>query len=299
MLRRTKADLKLPIPPYKEVHIPIRLNETELNWYKVIIKKEMSKYNMDNHRNMMMQMRKICLHPYMFQELEPEGLPEFGEHLVQASSKLSVTDLLIQKIVVEGEKVIIFSQFVLLLDILEDYCTFRDYGFVRLDGNSTVEERDQGMYAFNNDPNIFIYIVSTRAGGLGINLTAASNVIFYDSDWNPQMDLQAIARAHRIGQTKQLQVYRLIQSKTIEENIINLQVHKLKLDHLVCNDKNSSLLKRKEAVQLISTNLEELLYEGTKPETRDIAEMIEEGKNKFMELQKSIEGQGLSEFMQK
>ena len=66
MLRRTKADLKLPIPPYKEVHIPIRLNETELNWYKVIIKKEMSKYNMDNHRNMMMQMRKICLHPYMF-----------------------------------------------------------------------------------------------------------------------------------------------------------------------------------------------------------------------------------------
>ena len=107
------------------------------------------------------------------------------------------------------------------------------------------------------------------------------------------MDLQAIARAHRIGQKKNLMVYRLVQSKTIEENIINLQVHKLKLDHLVCNDKSSSLLKRKEAVQLISENLEELLYEGTKPETRDIAQMIEDGKSKFIELQKRIEGQSL------
>ena len=299
MLRRTKADLDLPIPPYKEVHIPIRLNEVELNWYKVIIKHEMMKYCMNDHKNMMMQLRKICLHPYMFQELEPEGLPDFGEHLIQASSKLSVLDLLVQKIHVEGEKLIIFSQFVLLLDILEDYCTLRGYGFVRLDGSSTLEERDHGMHAFQNDPETFIYLVSTRAGGLGINLTAASNVIFYDSDWNPQMDLQAIARAHRIGQKKNLMVYRLVQSKTIEENIINLQVHKLKLDHLVCNDKSSSLLKRKEAVQLISGNLEELLYEGTKLETRDIAQMIEDGKNKFIELQKRIEGQSLQEFIQK
>jgi SNF2 family DNA or RNA helicase len=135
----------------------------------------------------------------LFPELEPENLPDFGEHVVTASSKLIVLDLLLTKILADREKVIIFSQFTTMLDVLEDYCTLREHSIVRIDGSTSSEEREEVIESFQKDPSVSIALISTRAGGLGITLTAASNVVFYDSDWNPQMDLQAIARAHRIG----------------------------------------------------------------------------------------------------
>jgi SNF2 family DNA or RNA helicase len=107
-----------------------------------------------------------------------------------------------------------------MLDVLELFLNLHDHSYVRLDGSTKVEERQRLMNRFNGDPKVFCFILSTRSGGLGINLTGADTVIFYDSDWNPSMDAQAQDRAHRIGQTREVHIYRLVSSSTIEENIL-------------------------------------------------------------------------------
>jgi SWI/SNF-related matrix-associated actin-dependent regulator of chromatin subfamily A member 5 len=121
-----------------------------------------------------------------------------------------------------------------MLDILEDYCLFREYKYCRLDGNTDLDERERYIEEFTK-PNSekFIFLISTRAGGLGLNLMTANIVVLYDSDWNPQIDLQAMDRAHRIGQTKVVQVFRLITQNTMEEKMIEKQTMKLKLDSLI------------------------------------------------------------------
>lgn len=113
-------------------------------------------------------------------------------------------DKLLKKLHKEGHKVLIFSQMTRMLDILQDYLHYRNYSYERLDGSTRAEERFMSVKQFNEKEDAFVFLLSTRAGGLGLNLTSASYVIFFDSDWNPQKDLQAQARAHRIGQTKVL-----------------------------------------------------------------------------------------------
>ena len=161
--------------------------------------------------NLLMQLRKVCNHPYLFQGIEPEGIPE-GEHLIEASGKLIILDRLLKKLHAEGNhKVLIFSQMTMVLDILEDYCNYRVFNYCRIDGSTDMNSRDAQIDAFMAEgSDQFIFLLSTRAGGLGINLTAADTVIIYDSDFNPQMDLQAMDRAHRIGQKNMVNVYRLI-----------------------------------------------------------------------------------------
>lgn len=134
-------------------------------------------------------MRKICLHLYMFPETEDPTLPPLGEHLIENSGKLKVLDMFLKKLFAEKHKVLIFSQFSTLLNILEDYCNYRKYKFCRLDGSTKLEDREAQIASFQ-EPNsdIFIFMLSTRAGGLGITLTAADTVIIYDSDFNPQQD---------------------------------------------------------------------------------------------------------------
>lgn len=121
-----------------------------------------------------------------------------------------------------------------MLDILEDYCIFREYKYCRLDGNTELDDREKYIEEFTR-PNSekFIFLISTRAGGLGLNLMTANIVVLYDSDWNPQMDLQAMDRAHRIGQKKVVKVFRLITENTMEEKMIEKQTMKLKLDSLI------------------------------------------------------------------
>ena len=121
-----------------------------------------------------------------------------------------------------------------MLDILEDFCNFRQLTYCRLDGNTSLEDREQQIEEFvkpNSTMNVFL--ISTRAGGLGLNLMSANIVVLYDSDWNPQMDLQAMDRAHRIGQTKVVQVFRLVTPNTMEEKMIERQTLKLKLDNMI------------------------------------------------------------------
>ncbi|KAL8276276.1 hypothetical protein RQP46_011304 [Phenoliferia psychrophenolica] len=154
--------------------------------------------------NLLMQLRKCCNHPYLLPNAESEPF-EVAEHLVAASSKLVLLDKLLADILPKGEKVLIFSGFTKMLDILEDFMQLRGFNPYQ------------------------IYLISTRAGGLGINLTAATNVVLVDQDWNPQVDIQAISRAHRIGQTKVVQVYRLVCQDSVEEQALTRLRKKLYL----------------------------------------------------------------------
>ena len=218
MLRRTKAEVEKNLPPKKEVLIHVGLTDLQLKVYKNLLQnRNASQDEKKYYLNLLMQLRKVCNHPYLFPNIEPEGIPE-GEHLIQASGKLLILDRLLKKLYREGNhKILIFSQMTMVLDILEDYCNYRMYKYCRIDGSTDMTSRDMQIDAFMaQGSDKFVFLLSTRAGGLGINLTAADTVIIYDSDFNPQMDLQAMDRAHRIGQKNPVNVYRLITEHTIE-----------------------------------------------------------------------------------
>jgi SWI/SNF-related matrix-associated actin-dependent regulator of chromatin subfamily A member 5 len=182
----------------------------------------------------LVQLRKVCDHPYLFQGIEEEGAPELGDHLIKTCGKMQFMDKLLKKSYDDKSQTLIFSGFTSMLDILEDYCRFREYKYCRLDGNTELDDRQSQIDDFTSPgTDKFIFLISTRAGGLGLNLMTANTVILYDSDWNPQMDLQAMDRAHRIGQKKQVRVYRLITKNTMEEKMVEKQTMKLKLDSLI------------------------------------------------------------------
>lgn len=142
------------------------------------------------------------------------------ERFISDSGKLSVLDALLPKLKEEGHRLLIYFQMTRMIDLFEDYLTVRNYSYLRLDGSSKISNRKELVKDWQSNTDRFIFLLSTRAGGLGINLTAADTVIFYDSDWNPTADQQAMDRAHRLGQTKQVTVYRLITAGTIEERIM-------------------------------------------------------------------------------
>lgn len=146
-------------------------------------------------------------------------IPE-PEKMIYDSGKMKVLDEMLPKLKSEGHRVLIFFQMVRMMDLIEEYLTFRNYQYLRLDGQTSITDRNAMVLEFQTNPDVFIFLLSTRAGGLGINLTAADTVIFYDSDWNPTVDQQAMDRCHRLGQTKQVTVYRLITEGTIEERIV-------------------------------------------------------------------------------
>ena len=134
--------------------------------------------------------------------------------------KLQTLDLLLARLKREKHRCLIFTQMTKMLDVLELFLNYHGYTYVRLDGTTQIIQRQMLMERFNSDEKIFVFILSTRAGGIGVNLTGADTVIFYDSDWNPTMDAQAQDRCHRIGQTKDVHIYRLISKNTVEENIL-------------------------------------------------------------------------------
>jgi len=152
------------------------------------------------------------------------------ESLVCGSGKMKELDLLLPKLKAQGDRVLIFSQFVIMLDVLEIYLNVHKYRFLRIDGSTKAEDRQMLIDRYNNDNEIFIFLLSTRAGGLGINLTSANTVILHDIDFNPYNDKQAEDRCHRLGQTRQVTVYRLIVKDTIEENMLKLGEQKMKLE---------------------------------------------------------------------
>lgn len=242
LLRRIKADVEKLLLPKQEMNIYFGLLKMQQQWYKKILEKDLDAINGVNGKrelktrllNIVMQLRKCCNHPYLFEGAEPGPPYTNDEHLVFNLKKMVFLDKLLKKFQENGLRVLIFSQMSRMLDILEDYCYLRGYQYCRIDGQTDHADRVNAIDEYNK-PGLekFIFLLTTRAGGLGINLTTADVVILYDSDWNPQADLQAMDRAHRIGQTKQVKVFRLVTEGAVEEKVLERATQKLKLDQLV------------------------------------------------------------------
>ena len=205
--------------------------------------------NLPSLMNIMMELRKCCNHPFLIRGVEQSIVAETREKkpelknddlvlqsMLDSSGKMVLLDKLLPKLRSQGHKVLVFSQMVRMLDIIQDYLTLKGYSFERIDGGVKINERQAAIDRFSAPgSDRFIFLICTRAGGFGINLTAADTVIIYDSDWNPQNDIQAQARCHRIGQDKAVKVYRLITNRTYEMEMFQRANLKLGLDKAVLN----------------------------------------------------------------
>ncbi|XP_053723413.1 chromodomain-helicase-DNA-binding protein 6-like isoform X1 [Synchiropus splendidus] len=281
MLRRLKDDVEKNLAPKEETIIEVELTNIQKKYYRAILEKNFSflskganQHNMPNLINTMMELRKCCNHPYLITGAEEKILENFRrshspdaadfqlQAMIQAAGKLVLIDKLLPKLLAGGHKVLVFSQMVRCLDILEDYLIQRRYTYERIDGRVRGNLRQAAIDRFcKPDSDRFVFLLCTRAGGLGINLTAADTCIIFDSDWNPQNDLQAQARCHRIGQSKAVKVYRLITRNSYEREMFDKASLKLGLDKAVLQDIN-----RKGSLngvqQLSKLEVEDLLKKG-------------------------------------
>uniref|UniRef100_G1SX11 Chromodomain-helicase-DNA-binding protein 1-like n=1 Tax=Oryctolagus cuniculus TaxID=9986 RepID=G1SX11_RABIT len=236
LLRRVKAEVATELPKKTEVVLYHGLSALQKKCYKAVLMKDLDAFENGMAKkvklqNILSQLRKCVDHPYLFDGVEPEPF-EVGDHLIEASGKLHLLDKLLAFLYSRGHRVLLFSQMTQMLDILQDYMDYRGYSYERVDGSVRGEERYLAIKNFGQQP-IFTFLLSTRAGGVGMNLTAADTVIFVDSDFNPQNDLQAAARAHRIGQNKSVKVIRLIGRDTVEEIVYRKAVSKLQLTNMI------------------------------------------------------------------
>ncbi|KAI0177130.1 SNF2 super family protein [Pestalotiopsis sp. NC0098] len=245
ILRRTKETVESDLPPKTEKIIRVELSDVQLEYYKNILTRNYAALNEGNTGqkqsllNIVMELKKVSNHPYMFPGAEERVLAGSERRedqikgLITSSGKMMLLDQLLTKLRKDNHRVLIFSQMVKVLDILGDYLRLRGFQFQRLDGTVAAGPRRLAINHFNaEDSQDFCFLLSTRAGGLGINLMTADTVIIFDSDWNPQADLQAMARAHRIGQKKPVMVYRLVSKETIEEEVLERARNKLLLEYL-------------------------------------------------------------------
>ncbi|TGO54034.1 hypothetical protein BOTNAR_0279g00080 [Botryotinia narcissicola] len=264
ILRRTKQKVENDLPPKSEKIIRVELSDVQLDYYKNILTRnyaalnEGSKGPKQSLLNIMMELKKASNHPYMFPNAEEKILKGSERRddqlkgLIASSGKMMLLDRLLAKLKKDNHRVLIFSQMVKMLDILGDYLQLRGYQFQRLDGTVAAGPRRQAIDHFNADgSNDFCFLLSTRAGGLGINLMTADTVVIFDSDWNPQADLQAMARAHRIGQKKPVSIYRFVSKETVEEEILERARNKLMLEFITIQrgvtDKEKKELREKAA----------------------------------------------------
>ncbi|KAF9892559.1 hypothetical protein FE257_001668 [Aspergillus nanangensis] len=245
MLRRTKSKVESDLPPKTEKIIRVELSDIQLEYYKNILTKNYAALNegtggqKQSLLNIMMELKKASNHPFMFPSAEARILEgsvrreDVLRGLITSSGKMMLLDQLLAKLRRDGHRVLIFSQMVKMLDLLGEYMGYRGYSYQRLDGTIPAAARRLAIEHFNAPGSSdFAFILSTRAGGLGINLMTADTVVLFDSDWNPQADLQAMARAHRIGQTRPVSVYRLVSKETVEEEVIERARNKLLLEFI-------------------------------------------------------------------
>uniref|UniRef100_A0ABK0LLF9 Chromodomain helicase DNA binding protein 1-like n=1 Tax=Rattus norvegicus TaxID=10116 RepID=A0ABK0LLF9_RAT len=290
LLRRVKAQVATELPKKTEVVIYHGMSALQKKYYKAILMKDLDAFENETAKkvklqNVLTQLRKCVDHPYLFDGVEPEPF-EVGEHLIEASGKLHLLDRLLAFLYSGGHRVLLFSQMTHMLDILQDYMDYRGYSYERVDGSVRGEERHLAIKNFGKQP-IFVFLLSTRAGGVGMNLTAADTVIFVDSDFNPQNDLQAAARAHRIGQNKSVKVIRLIGRDTVEEIVYRKAASKLQLTNMVIEGGHFTLGAQKPAAEadlqlseILKFGLDKLLSsEGSSMDEIDLKSILGETKD--------------------
>lgn len=271
MLRRLKNEVE-KIPPLEEIIIECPMTMHQKGYTKSILNKNLDYLSRGAHKktgvnlnNIATELRKVCNHPYLIDGAENQIVIELRDMdkiaqdddlpldylekaLIRTSGKMILLNKLLDKLKQDGHRVLIFSQFARMLNILQDHLEYKRYSFERIDGNIRGEDRQASIDRFNSpDSEVFAFLLTTKAGGQGINLTTADTVIIYDSDWNPQNDLQATARCHRIGQQKSVKVYRLITSNSYEYKMFQTASKKLGLDQAVLesskNPKNQDVEK--------------------------------------------------------
>uniref|UniRef100_A0A8B9JB13 Chromodomain helicase DNA binding protein 5 n=1 Tax=Astyanax mexicanus TaxID=7994 RepID=A0A8B9JB13_ASTMX len=281
MLRRLKADVFKNMPAKTELIVRVELSPMQKKYYKFILTRNFEALNSKGGGNqvsllnIMMDLKKCCNHPYLFPvaAVEAPVLPNGsydGNLLVKSSGKLTLLQKMLKKLKDEGHRVLIFSQMTKMLDLLEDFLEFEGYKYERIDGGITGGLRQEAIDRFNAPgAQQFCFLLSTRAGGLGINLATADTVIIYDSDWNPHNDIQAFSRAHRIGQNKKVMIYRFVTRASVEERITQVAKRKMMLTHLVVRpglgSKTGSMSKQE---------LDDILKFGTEELFKDDVEAI-------------------------
>ncbi|XP_071726363.1 protein CHROMATIN REMODELING 5 [Rutidosis leptorrhynchoides] len=262
ILRRVIKDVEKSLPPKIERVLRVEMSPLQKQYYKWILERNFHDLNKGvrgnqvSLLNIVVELKKCCNHPFLFESADHgyggdsaiTGSSKL-ERVILSSGKLVILDKLLDRLHETNHRVLIFSQMVKMLDILADYLSVKGFKYQRLDGSTKAEARHQAMEHFNAPgSDDFCFLLSTRAGGLGINLATADTVIIFDSDWNPQNDLQAMSRAHRIGQQEVVNIYRFVTSKSVEEDILERAKKKMVLDHLVIQKLNAEgRLEKKEA----------------------------------------------------
>ncbi|PFH60670.1 hypothetical protein XA68_10582 [Ophiocordyceps unilateralis] len=241
LLRRLKKDVEKDLPDKTEKVIKCKFSALQSRLYKqmvthnklVVSDGKGGKTSARGLSNMIMQLRKLCNHPFVFDEVENVMNPMSvsNDLLWRTAGKFELLDRILPKYQATGHRVLMFFQMTAIMDIMEDYLRYRKFEYLRLDGTTKSDERSDLLREFNA-PNskYFMFLLSTRAGGLGLNLQTADTVIIYDSDWNPHQDLQAQDRAHRIGQKNEVRILRLISTNSVEEKILERARFKLDMD---------------------------------------------------------------------
>ena len=328
MIRRLKVDVAKDLPPKIQRYLYVGMSEMQRYLYKNILMREADVFaglaggTKTKMSNIVMQLRKVAAHPYLFPGVEDRNLDPMGEHVIENCGKMVLLDKLMKKLKRSGHRVLIFSLMTRVLDILEDYCTIRGFKHCRIDGSTDGDERQEMIDEYNKEGSEkFVFLLSTRAGGLGINLYVcrcfslslflrptypiqhsqqsihrytADTVVLYDSDWNPQVDLQAMDRAHRIGQKRTVNVYRLLTENTIEEKIIERAELKLRLDAVVVQQgrlpDQKRALSKEEMSNMVQYGANEIFRaKGSMITDEDIDLILSKGEERTAKLQKEMD----------
>lgn len=308
LLRRLKKEVENQLPDKVEYIIKCNMSGLQKTIYRhmqtkgiILTDGGLDSEKKGSHRalmNTIIQLRKICNHPFMFDNIERPFMEvgsnqgAQGKDLYRVAGKFELLDRVLPKLKMTGHRVLMFCQMTRLMDIMEDYLKWCEMKYLRLDGTTKSDERGNLLKYFN-EPNseYFIFLLSTRAGGLGLNLQSADTVIIFDSDWNPHMDLQAQDRAHRIGQKNEVRVLRLVTVNSVEEKILAAAKYKLDLNEKIIKagmfDNKSTGQERRQFLQaILSTTGDDAENENEIPDDETINQMIARSEEEFEIYQK-------------
>ncbi|XP_072385053.1 ATP-dependent helicase brm-like isoform X2 [Diabrotica undecimpunctata] len=311
LLRRLKKEVESQLPDKVEYIIKCDMSGLQKVLYKhmqskgVLLTDGSEKGNKGKGgakalMNTIVQLRKLCNHPFMFQNIEEKycdhvgiaGGVISGPDIYRASGKFELLDRILPKLKATNHRVLLFCQMTQLMTIMEDYLSYRGFGYLRLDGTTKAEDRGDLLKKFNDKQSeYFIFLLSTRAGGLGLNLQTADTVIIFDSDWNPHQDLQAQDRAHRIGQQNEVRVLRLMTVNSVEERILAAARYKLNMDEKVIQagmfDQKSTGTERQQFLQhILHQDGDDEEEENEVPDDETVNQMIARSENEFELFQK-------------
>lgn len=278
LLRRVKSDVENSLPGKKELIVYADMTQQQRDFNEELRQNTLNEtmaamaksqggahVSVSKLNNVLMQMRKNCNHPDLIKGAFDGSITYPPSQEIRAQcGKMQLLERMLHSLHKGGHKVLIFSQMTKMLDLLDAYLEGEGHQTCRIDGSVSWQDRQEAIRSFNTDPNVFIFLLSTRAGGLGINLTSADTVIIYDSDWNPHQDMQAMDRAHRIGQTRPVLVFRLATAHSVEGRLLQRANSKLMLERLVIKqgafldseaaNKSSSNLSADELLELLNTD---------------------------------------------